>query len=377
MMRIAQVAPLIESVPPALYGGTERIVHYLTEELVAAGHSVTLYASADSQTSATLVPQGGRSMRLTGAKPEEVLAATLAMHEQVAQAAAAGEFDVVHLHTDWLAWSAMKRVAVPHLTTLHGRLDVPAFSTIFRAFPEAPIVSISNSQRLPRPHANWLGTVYHGLPLDLYLPGAGGGGYLAFLGRISPEKRLDRAIHIAVLSGLPLRIAAKIDRVDQRYFEEQIEPLLAHPLVEFVGEVGEADKATFLGDALGLLFPVDWPEPFGLVMIEALACGTPVIAFSRGSVPEVIDDGRTGFVVHTIGGAVAAVDRLNALSRDECRATFERRFTAARMAREYEDLYGSLQHKLRDDEKLWQAARFGSVVPRPLLGEGDAKRVSS
>ncbi len=288
-MRIAQVAPLYESVPPKYYGGTERIVSYLTEELVRQGHDVTLFASGDSVTAAQLVPACPSSLRLDRSC-EDQLAHHVLMLEHVVQRAA--EFDVLHFHVDYLHFPFSRRQPTPHVTTLHGRLDIPDLVPLYREFNGVPLVSISDAQREPLPWANWLATVYHGLPPDLYRFRGEPGGYLAFLGRISPEKRVDRAIEIAQRVRMPLRIAAKIDAVDQAYFEREIEPLLDDPLVEYVGEIGETEKDEFLGNAQALLFPIDWPEPFGLVMIEALACGTPVIAYRHGSVPEVLDDGE-------------------------------------------------------------------------------------
>jgi glycosyltransferase involved in cell wall biosynthesis len=341
-MRIAQVAPLYESVPPRFYGGTERIVSYLTEELVALGHAVTLFASGDSRTRARLVAQCPRSLRLD---PDciDQLAHHMLMLEQVVQLAA--EFDVIHFHVDYLHFPLSRREGYAHVTTLHGRLDIPDLVPLYREFPEMPLVSISDSQRLPLPPVNWRATVYHGIPRELYRFRAGPGAYLACLGRISPEKGVDRAIEIAKQVGIPLRIAAKVDRADREYFESVIEPLLDDPLVDYIGEIGDADKDDFLGDAKALLFPIDWPEPFGLVMIEAMACGTPVIAYSSGSVPEVMEQGRTGFVVHELADAVDAVRRLPQLSRARCREVFEERFTAERMAREYVGVYEGLLAK--------------------------------
>jgi glycosyltransferase involved in cell wall biosynthesis len=340
-MRIAQVAPLIESVPPKLYGGTERIVSYLTEELVRQGHDVTLFASGDSTTSAELVPGSAMALRLDPSV-RDALPYQVMMLEQVRRRAS--EFDVIHFHTDLVHFALARGLPARHLTTLHGRLDLPDLVPFYRAFPDVPLVSVSNDQRRPMPKVNWVGTIHHGLPRDLlpFQP-APKGGYLAFLGRISPEKRPDRAIEIAARAGLPLRIAAKVDRVDQAYWEAQIRPMLAaHRNVEYIGEIGEADKAAFLGNALALLFPIDWPEPFGLVMIEAMACGTPVIAFRRGSVPEVVEDGVSGYIVDNLEDAVEAVGRLGALDRARVRHAFERRFTAERMAADYVSAYRAL-----------------------------------
>jgi glycosyltransferase involved in cell wall biosynthesis len=335
-MRIAQVAPLTESVPPTLYGGTERIVSYLTEELVRLRHDVTLFASGDSRTSAKLVPIWPHALRLAGACHDD-LAPHVLMVERVARHAK--EFDVIHFHTADLHFPVARRIRTPHLTTLHGRLDLPELVPLYREFSDIPVIAISNAQRAPLPHAQWKGTVYHGLPPGLLAFHPGPGSYLAFLGRISPEKRVDRAIEIATALGWPLRIAAKVDRADTDYFEKSIRPLLDNPLIELVGEIGEAEKSEFLGRAMALLFPIDWPEPFGLVMIESLACGTPVVAFRGGSVEEVIDHGMTGFIVDSIDEAVDATRRAAALDRAVCRRTFERRFTAVRMAADYVGLY--------------------------------------
>jgi glycosyltransferase involved in cell wall biosynthesis len=319
-----------------LYGGTERIVSYLTEELVSLRHEVTLFASGDSTTSARLVPIWPHALRLAGACHDD-LAPHVLMIELVARRAM--EFDVIHFHTADLHFPVARRIRTPHLTTLHGRLDLPELIPLYREFTDIPVVAISDAQRAPLPHAQWKGTVYHGLPPELLAFHPGPGSYLAFLGRFSPEKRVDRAIQIATALGWPLRIAAKVDRADTEYFEKIIRPLLDNPLIEVVGEIGEAEKSEFLGGAKALLFPIDWPEPFGLVMIEALACGTPVVAFRGGSVEEVIDDGTTGFIVDTLDAAIDATRRAAALDRAACRRTFERRFTAARMAEDYVDLY--------------------------------------
>jgi glycosyltransferase involved in cell wall biosynthesis len=338
-MRIAQVAPLFESVPPKYYGGTERVVSYLTEELVRQGHDVTLFASGDSVTSARLAATSRRSLRLDKHCIDQIAHHVL-MLERVVQRAAS--FDVIHFHVDYLHFPYSRRHATPQLTTLHGRLDIPDLVPLYREFRDMPVVSISAAQREPLPFANWLGTVYHGLPHGLYRFRPERGEYLAFLGRIAPEKRVDRAIEIAKRVGLPLKIAAKVDDVDREYFQNLIKPLLRDPLIEYLGEIGEGEKDEFLGDARALLFPIDWPEPFGLVMVESMACGTPVIAFGGGSVPEVIDDGQTGFIVDDLDDAVAAVHRVDELSRRRCREAFEDRFTATRMACDYLDLYSAL-----------------------------------
>ncbi|MGZ8217937.1 glycosyltransferase family 4 protein [Methylomagnum sp.] len=338
-MKIAQVAPLHESVPPKLYGGTERIVHYLTEALVDAGHDVTLFASGDSKTRARLEPIVETALRLDD-RVVDALAPHLLMFDRVAEMAA--KFDVIHFHTDYLHFPVFRRCAVPHLTTFHGRLDLRDLRPIFENFRELPMASISDYQRSPVRRANWLGTVYHGLPEDLYTFRPESGEYLAFLGRISPEKRPDRAIEIALRAGLPLKMAAKVDKADRDYYSEKIRPLMDHPLIEFVGEVNEREKNDLLGNARALLFPIDWPEPFGLVMIEALACGTPVVAFNNGSVPEVLRHGETGFIVNTVDEAVAAVANIDAISRAHCRWEFENRFSSRLMAKSYGELYGRL-----------------------------------
>lgn len=338
-MRIAQVAPLYESVPPRGYGGTERVVSYLTEELVRQGHEVTLFASGDSETKAELVPICPRSLRLD---PSVVLDMPYHFIEIERVAELAGHFDVIHHHVDFLHFPVSRRLATPTVTTLHGRLDLPGLVQLYREYSDAPVVSISDAQRKPLPEANYVGTVYHGLPNDLYACHSGKGDYFAFVGRISPEKRVDRAIEIATRLGVPLKIAAKIDKADREYFERDVKHLFDNPLVEYVGEVSDADKDGFLGDARALLFPIDWPEPFGLVMIEAMACGTPVVAFRAGSVPEVIDDGVTGFVVDDMDSAIRAAERTLTLDRKRCRAVFEARFSAERMAQDYVTLYSRL-----------------------------------
>ena len=348
-MRIAQVAPLMESVPPKLYGGTERVVAYLTDALVRQGHDVTVFASGDSRTSARLVAASPTALRLD-LSCRDYLAPHILMLEQVMQRIA--EFDVVHFHTAGFHLPLARRLSIPHVTTLHGRLDMPELRPLYREFRDVPVVSISNAQRSDLPEAGWAGTVLHGLPLDLLPFAPGPGQYLAFLGRVSPEKRVDRAVAIALACGMPLRIAAKIDAVDREYFEREIRHLFDHPLVEFVGEIAEADKAAFLGGAAALLFPIDWPEPFGLVMIEAMACGTPVVAFRGGSVSEVIDEGVTGFIVESVDAAVAAACRVHQLDRRLCRETFERRFAADRMAANYVALYEQVATWRRPAELL-------------------------
>jgi glycosyltransferase involved in cell wall biosynthesis len=338
-MRIAQIAPLHEAVPPKLYGGTERVVSFLTEELVALGHDVTLFASGDSRTDATLEAVWPRALRLDPGVRDTV-APHMLMMEAVRQRAE--EFDVLHFHLDYWSFSLFSRQRVPFVTTLHGRLDLPELQPVFAAFPKTPVVSISDAQRRPLPQARFIATVAHGLPENLLTPRPVKPEYLAFLGRICPEKCPDRAIRIARRCGIPLKIAAKVDRVDQEYFEHVIRPLLDGPGVEMVGEISDAEKPAFLSGAMALLMPIDWPEPFGLVMIEAMACGTPVIAFNRGSVPEVIDDGVTGFIVEDETGAVAAIRRVEELSRQGVRERFENRFTARRMAMDYLAIYREL-----------------------------------
>ena len=338
-MRIAQVAPLIESVPPKHYGGTERIVSYLTEELVRAGHDVTLFASGDSVTSAELVPVCRRSFR-RNKRATDYLSREVLLMDHVMQRA--GEFDVIHFHTGCMHYLISRHLTVPHLTTLHGRLDTTDSLRLYERFRDMPMVSISNSQRTPWPCANWQATIYHGLPKHLFQFHPEPGNYLAFLGRASPEKRVDRAIEIAKRVGMPLKIAAKVDRADRRYFKQEIEPLLNDPLIEWLGEISDKDKNQFLGNAYALLFPIDWPEPFGLVMIESMACGTPVIAYDCGSVPEVMEDGVTGFIVRDLDGAVKGVNRIRDLNRSRCREVFDRRFAADRMASDYVDVYERL-----------------------------------
>lgn len=351
-MRIAQVAPLWESVPPQLYGGTERVVAFLTDELVRLGHDVTLFASGDSRTAARLMPAYPTALRLGSCG--DSLAPHVLLVEQAATRAES--FDVIHFHLSQLHLPVARRLRVAHVTTLHGRLDLPELVPLYQEFRDVPVVSISDAQRKPLAGAGWAGTVHHGLPLDLLEFHPGPGEYLAFVGRISPEKRVDRAIAIATACGFPLRIAAKVDPADRDYFEREIRPLLDNPLVEFIGEIGDADKGDFLGGAMALLFPIDWPEPFGLVMIEALACGVPVVAFRRGSVPEVIDHGTTGFIVDTIDEAIEATRAVRRLNRRGCRAAFERRFGVTRMAEDYLRIYQRLVARASDMEMVAGAA---------------------
>ena len=337
-MRIVQIAPLYEAVPPRLYGGTERIVAHLTNALVDLGHDVTLFASADAQTRAMLIPVRDQAIRLDPCLLKSDLAAHLSMLHELRRRA--DEFDILHFHVDLIHFPVFEEIAHRTVTTLHGRLDVKDLPEAYRRWPRYPLVSISDAQRTPLFFANWVATIHHGIPEALRHDSAGPrDGYLAFLGRISPEKRPDRAIEVARRSGRHLRIAAKVDDVDRVYFREVIEPMLADPLVEFIGEIGDEAKSEFLGNAAALLFPIDWPEPFGLVMIEAMACGTPVIAWNCGSVPEVVEDGVTGFIVRSSDEALQALGRLPALDRGEIRRVFERRFTADVMAQRYLDLY--------------------------------------
>jgi glycosyltransferase involved in cell wall biosynthesis len=372
-VRIAQIAPLTESVPPELYGGTERIVSYLTEELVRRGHDVTLFASGDSNTAARLVSCSDAALRLDPSV-KDPLPYYVMMLEEVRQRADA--FDVLHFHIDLLHAPLIHEFADRTVTTLHGRLDLPDLKPFYDTFGDLPLVSISHNQRRPIAAANWVGNVYHGLPHDL-LPFRehAGGDYLAFVGRITPDKGPDRAIEIARLSDMPLKIAAKVDKVDQAYWGEVIQPMIrAHPFVEFIGEVNEDEKADFLGSARALVFPIDWPEPFGLVMIEAMSCGTPVVAFKRGSVPEVIDEGVTGMVVETVEQAAEAVKSLHALDRNVVRATFERRFTAERMAADYIEVYRSLpgvrMKRQSDQEKPLLVAGAATLESTAGMGSG-------
>ena len=339
-MRIAQIAPLMESVPPKLYGGTERIVSYLTEELVKLGHDVTLFASGDSITSANLVSCVPTALRLDP-KVRDVIPYYMLMLDRVRRQS--HEFDILHFHMDYLHFPLFRDLSSRVLTTLHGRQDLPDNKPIFIGFDEMRLISISDSQRIPISNANFAATIYHGLPgTDLKPTLHPGGGYLAFLGRIAPEKGPETAIQIARSAGIPLKIAAKVDRVDEQYFRERIAPLLDQPGIEFIGEINEHQKAEFLGQACGLLFPIDWPEPFGLVMIEAMACGTPVLAFNRGSVSEIVEDGKTGIVVKSKDEAIKRLPHLLSLDRRRVRHEFERRFSAQRMASDHVKLYQEL-----------------------------------
>jgi len=341
-MRIAQVAPLYEAVPPRFYGGTERVVANLTDALVQLGHDVTLFASADARTLARLAPVRDQAIRLDPAPLKSDLAAHLSQLALVRARAREREFDIIHFHTDMLHFPMFEDLATNTVTTLHGRLDLKDLREVYSRWRQFPLVSISDDQRRPLPQANWAATVHHGVQASLFRFSPRADGYLAFLGRISPEKGPDRAIAIAKRVGLPLKIAAKVDRVDQAYFEDVVAPLLDDPLIEFIGEIGDPEKSDFLGGAEALLFPIDWPEPFGLVLIEAMACGTPVIAYARGSVREIVEHGVTGFIVEDEDEAVSAVGRIAQLDREAVRRRFETRFSAKAMARRYLDLYGRL-----------------------------------
>ena len=348
-MHIAQVAPLTEAIPPKLYGGTERVVSWLTEELIALGHEIKLFASGDSVTSARLEAMWPRALRLDGSV-RDPNALHMMMLERVYQRSA--DFDFLHFHLDYYPFSLFARQPTPFMTTLHGRLDLPEHQPVFDTFSSIPVVSISNAQRRPLPQANWVRTVHHGLPEKLLTPKPVTPSYFAFLGRIAPEKGIDRAIRIAEHCGVPLKVAAKVDIADREYFDEMIEPMIRSGNVEYIGEINDKDKSEFLSGAIALLVPIDWPEPFGLVMIEAMACGTPVIAFNRGSVPEVIDDGVTGFIVEDINGAIGAGERLGHLSREKIRQRFEERFTARRMAQDYLAVYRSMMDRVEPHLRL-------------------------
>jgi len=354
-MRIAQVTPLTEAVPPKLYGGTERVVHWLTEELVTLGNDVTLFASGDSKTSARLEAIWPKALRLDGSV-RDPNALHMVMLERVRQKCDDEEFDFLHFHLDYYPFSLFSRQPTPFLTTLHGRLDLPEHQPVFTTFSSVPVISISNAQRRPVPQANWIGTIHHGLPENLLTPRPVTPSYLGVLGRIAPEKGVDRAIKIAIRCGIPLKIAAKIDRADEEYFAEIIRPMIDHPLVEYIGEITDREKSDFLSGAMGLLVPIDWPEPFGLVMIEAMACGTPVIAYNRGSVPEIVEQDLTGFIVEDEISAVAAVGRLHQLDRGTIRKQFEARFTARRMALDYLAAYRSLMEASEPRIKLVSSA---------------------
>lgn len=368
-MRIAQVSPLYESVPPKTYGGTERVVSYLTDMLVEMGHEVTLFASGDSVTRARLSPQTPRSLRLDPECVDQIVHHIL-MVERVFQQA--DEFDIIHSHIDYYPFSLACLSPTPILTTLHGRLDIKDLIPLYREFNQVPLVSISNAQRKPLPWVRWIGTVYHGLPKDLYTLNVAPDPYLAFIGRISPEKRVETAIEIAKRADVPLKIAAKVDKADAEFFREVVRPLLDHPLIEYIGEIHEEEKNDFIGRALALLAPIDWPEPFGLVFIESMACGTPVITRPRGSVPELIEDGVTGFIVDSIDEAVNAVRRISAIDRQRCREVFERRFTSTRMAQDYLELYTRLidESILSRTEISVMGLDCTAAPPRPPIQSG-------
>jgi glycosyltransferase involved in cell wall biosynthesis len=362
-MKIAQVAPLTEAVPPKLYGGTERVVAYLTDALVELGHEVTLFASGDSVTKAQLAPIWPKALRLDPNVRDPFVPMFMQL-ETVARRA--HEFDVIHCHLDYFGYPLLRRLGTPSVTTLHGRLDLPELPALYGLYGDIPVVSISDSQRVPLPEANYVATVLHGLPQNLLNKGSGRGGYLAFLGRISPEKAPDAAIRIAAAAGIPLKIAAKVDKVDEAYFKSTVEPLLSLGDVEFIGEIREDQKEEFLGNAAGLLFPIAWREPFGLVMIEAMACGTPVVAFENGSVPEVLEDGLTGFIVHDEREAIDAVARIGSLDRARIRAEFDRRFTSHRMAQNYLRLYARLA-QARRVPTLTSVAEGDEFLPGSLV----------
>jgi glycosyltransferase involved in cell wall biosynthesis len=364
-MKIAQVAPLIEAVPPKLYGGTERVVAYLTDALVELGYEVTLFASGDSQTKATLAPIWPRALRLDPTV-HDYFAPLFMQLETLSRRA--HEFDVIHCHLDYFAYPILRLLGVPSVTTLHGRLDLPELPHLYKIFSDTPVVSISDSQREPLPQANYVQTIHHGLPQGLLQKGRGGG-YLAFLGRISPEKAPDAAIRIAAGAGMPLKIAAKVDKVDEEYFKTKIEPLLAGADVEFIGEIGEHQKSEFLGNAAALLFPIAWREPFGLVMIEAMACGTPVVAFNNGSVPEVLESGVTGLIVNSEAEAVAGLPAVLRLNRDRIRAEFERRFTSHHMAENYLKLFSRLA---KTGSPVLSAPKSSVFTPGPSLMQAAA-----
>lgn len=347
-MKIAQVSPVFESVPPRGYGGTERVISYLTEELVRQGHEVTLFATGDSHTDARLVPIAPHSIRAQPGRPDWMAYQSISMDLVCAMA---HEFDLIHFHTDYLHFPLLRNLPTPHVTTLHGRLDLPELPPLYEHFKDVPLVSISESQRAPLPFANWVGTVHHGLPEDLFSLNEKPGDYFAFVGRVSPEKRLDRAIEIAERCNRLLVVAAKIDKMDESYFEQELRHLFHKPWVRYIGEANQAEKRELLENAHALLFPVDWPEPFGLVMIESISCGTPVVAWRNGAIPEVLDDGVTGFVVSDQDEAVRAAMRIHEIDRRGCRENFEQRFTATRMANDYLRIYQQLIEQHRDQQR--------------------------
>lgn len=348
MLRIAQIAPLVESVPPKFYGGTERVVSYLTEALLKLGHEVTLFASGDSITNARLVSVTPTSLRFSNCV-DQMAGSVLQLQEVMDRA---HEFDLLHFHTDYSHFPVTRFCHTKILTTLHGRLDIPELKPLYKKFNDAPVVSISDSQRRPLPMANWIDTVYHGVPAELYEYGKGEGDYVVFLGRFSPEKRADRAIEIARRANIKIKVAAKVDKADERYFEKEIRHLLDQPHVEYLQEVGEAEKGPLLANAKALLFPIDWPEPFGMVLIEAMACGTPIIAYNHGSVPEIVEHGKTGFIVNSIEKAAEALQHIHLIDRSICRATFEKKFSDLVMAENYVRLYERALHK-QPERKLF------------------------
>lgn len=364
-LRIAQVSPLVESVPPQFYGGTERIVSYLTEELIRLGEHVTLFASGGSETAAELVAVSERPLR-ADASVKDPLSRTIIEIEEVFKRSQ--DFDVIHFHDGYVHFPIARRYGIPTVTTVHGRMDLPDLVPVFKEFRDMPLVSISDNQRKPLPFANWVGTVPHGLPEDLYSFRADPEDYLVFIGRICPEKRPDRAIELAKRIGMPLKIGAKIDKADEQYFEAEIKPLLNDHLIEFVGEVNEAEKNVLLGGARALLFPIDWPEPFGLVMIESLACGTPVVAFECGSVPEVLVHGKTGFIVHTLDEAEEALHRIGTINRQVCRHEFEERFTVGQMARSYMRIYEKLRTRAAETDRSREFSVQGAALDHPFPG---------
>ncbi|HKX43519.1 MAG TPA: glycosyltransferase family 4 protein [Burkholderiaceae bacterium] len=378
-MRIALVAPLIESVPPQRYGGTERVVSYLNEALIELGHDVTLYASGDSRTHASLVAVIPRNLRGDGREGAWPIWTTL-MLERVFRDAERGAFDLIHFHVDMLHYPLARRCRTPCVTTLHGRQDLPGLAALYQHFADLPLVSISDSQREPLPHANWLATIHHGLPLNLYRYHPQAQNYFCFVGRISPEKRVDRAIEIAIGCNVPLKIAAKVDNADRAYFEQRIRPLLPHPLIEYLGEIGEEEKNDVIGNARALLFPIDWPEPFGLVAVEALACGTPVISYPCGAVPEILRHGIDSFIVHDQEQAISMARNIEQIARANCRASFEQRFSVATMAERYLDVYRTLIRRPADAvQEHWngrQDPHRQQVVRRRHLGEERAESAS-
>ena len=380
-MRIAQIAPLFESVPPQLYGGTERVVSALTEELVRRGHEVTLFASGDSRTSARLAPCSAGSLRLSGNARDHAAFTVTQLADVFARQQ---EFDLIHNHVDYFAFPFVARSITPVVTTTHGRLDLPEIARVYRHFPDVPLISISDSQRQPVADLNWLATVYNGIDFSRFALREKPGGYLAFLGRVSPEKRPDRAIEVARALGMPLKIAAKVDAADRDYFEYAIRPQLAHPLIEFVGEVSDKDKDEFLGNALAYLFPIDWPEPFGLTMVEAMACGTPVVAMACGSVPEVVADGVSGFVCSTLRDFIDAVARAGELDRAACRSYAEARFSDRVMADGYERAYGELvladlhdPERATDESRVYDASTAVIREPRGTCREEYSPHLST